>query len=167
MQTKAHIVKHVVYTIVTCGYSDRWLRSEAHYTVRYDGVTLRLTDFAGVVQFLRKLAGADFAQARDEVNSCDVHRIMSGRAWQGSLPAWVSLRLSLEQVAAVAKLLMLREEHTGKWRAEAIAEAKEYLREHPVSDQLHQIVLWQLYECDRKNVEAWGFPNGQEGRGKS
>lgn len=153
------IQKHTVVKIVTSGYSDRYLASDTTITISVAGVdgTTAKCQFQSnhdARDFLLTM-GMDFDTAWPIVNDAPTTMTMGARIDKHASRSMVITR---EEMRSVRALLILR--NPIGWKQTAVDERLNWLNSHPIPEALMAIVKGQLSECDRKNTEMWGHPNG-------
>lgn len=154
------VQKHQTVKIVTSGYADRYLSKESVFTMTVEsktGETARCKFNSGndARQFCL-VTGMEWDSAYAFVRDAKVTMAMAARL---SPRRWASQSVTPDELYSVQAYLKLR--NSDGWKQEHIDRQLERLNNHPLSESLLAIVRGQLDECDRKNTEVWGHPNGR------
>lgn len=160
-KNEVEVTKSTRLQIVTSGYSDRFPLYDTTYRVKVwtengQSVECSFGDKSKAIGFLVNLLEFSFEDAY-EMTPGDGDIWISGKTDRRTTS---SRKLTVQQLRAVD--LYLKVNHGHGFRPEYADDARHQLAENPLEGDLLAIVLWQIAECDRKNIETWGHKNGQE-----
>lgn len=149
--------------IVTSGYADRFLRFDTSVivTVQNDeGITAdcQFPSESDARMFLM-VSGMSFDDAWEFSRSTKATFTMAGKI---DHRRWQSMVITREHLNSIKAFLTIR--NSSGYTQEHIDKQLARLNNHPIPESLLAIVCGQLAECDRKNTEMWGHPNGQAGQ---
>jgi len=161
MSTRAQmdITKHVTVKIVTSGYDDRFVTTDAIFTVKIYTKTGQTVDckFSSEDQlrrFLTDIRGFTYKNA----GRLPIKTVYMISGYLDNLHMQ-SRTITPHEVGIIHDYLVCR--NPRGYKSESIAEKQKFLDENPMHPDLLKIVQYQLSECDRLNTLHWGNPNGR------
>jgi hypothetical protein len=155
------ITKSTVVSVVTSGYSDRFLTTDTIWTVKVftpngQSTTCKFEAQDKVTDFLHNLLEFSFEDAFSML-PIETSFWITGKT---NAQTHSSRSLTKEDVNTI--VVYLNFNHGGSYKEDYRHKMSEYLGKHPLSSEVFAIVQWQIAECDRKNVETWGHKNGRK-----
>lgn len=156
-------IKEITWVkITTSGYADRWLKHDTYWLARCHNESrtrefdARFDDHRDLIDFLIAVQGMDIEHALAAIQSAEKQVGISGYKTprQG-----MTVFLQVEDERSIDAYLKLRD--PSSYKSEYVSKLERQLAEHPLSEDIAALVAYQLAECDRRNIAAWGHPNGK------
>lgn len=154
------ISSDTIVSVVTSGYSDRFLTGNTIYTVKYKNnngkyIKVSFSDRDQVIDFLVDALGLSGRDASIVTHDCKKSFYISGKV---KINSSASLTISVDDVNTIDVYLknLNLDTYTDDYK-KVIARQ---LTDHPLSEKIKNVVDWQIAECDRRNFEYFGHKDG-------
>jgi len=157
------IYKNKFITVETKGYRDRFITAKTIYNIEYKLSTM---SFIAKVSFDNREKAVGFMynalsfpinEANHELDTRPESTYISGDTTIGTTK---EICLSLNDVKSINAYLSLlpKDEDMDQYKTEL----SKHLEQHPLTDDIKQIVDWQIAKCDLANFLKYGHKNGHQ-----
>ena len=149
MKRQINITKNITITVVTSGYSDRFLLHETTWAMTVYGrhgidSTAQFSSEDQMHSMLRILGYSyNTIWKLDIKQKIHISGYVSPRHQQSRV-------ISLDEYYSIKAYLLITRD-ADRYKPEHVQQQQQWLDEHPLHPDLKAIVDWQLTECDRKN----------------